>query len=210
MEGCSFGCFLFSTLTFSKFRAQLCMNSLTHCNLIFLMCNVRLVVSPAAQSSWYHSRAKAHALLCVVPDTQHSIKYVLIFIGIYLLYNFVFFSAVRQSESTLCLHMCCCSVTQLCPTLCNPMDCSRGLQPHGLQQIRPPCPSPPLGVCPSSRSLHWWCCPAILSSETLFFCTWSSPASGAFPMITPPFLISFSFRSPQSFEYTSLCYIVGS
>ena len=81
----------FSLLSPSKFRAQLWMNSLTHCNLIFLMCNVRLVVSPAAQSSWYHSRAKAHALLCVVPDTQHSIKYVLIFIGLYLLYNFVFF-----------------------------------------------------------------------------------------------------------------------
>ena len=38
---------------------------------------------------------------------------------------------------------------------------SDSLWPHGLQHARPPCPSPSLGVCPSSCSLHQWCLPAI-------------------------------------------------
>ena len=57
---------------------------------------------------------------------------------------------------------------------------SDSLQPHGLQHTRPLCPSPSLGVCPSSRSLHWWWRPAILPSDTLFFCPQSFPASGTF------------------------------
>ena len=64
---------------------------------------------------------------------------------------------------------CCCSVTQLCPTL----------EPHGLQNARPPCPSPSPTVCTSSYSLHRWCCPAISSSDA-FFCP--QYASGTFPM----------------------------
>ena len=60
---------------------------------------------------------------------------------------------------------------------------SDSLWPDGLQSTRPPCPSPSLEVCPSSRSLHWWCCPAISSSDALFsFCPQSSPASGTFSM----------------------------
>ena len=59
---------------------------------------------------------------------------------------------------------------------------SNSLWPHGLQQARPPCPSPSPGVCPSSCSLHRWCCPAISSSDALFsFCPQSFPASGTFP-----------------------------
>ena len=68
---------------------------------------------------------------------------------------------------------CCCSVTQAGLTL----------QPHGLQHARPPCPSPPPRVCPSSHSLHHWCHPAITSSDALFsYCLQSFPASGTFPM----------------------------
>ena len=60
---------------------------------------------------------------------------------------------------------------------------SDSLQPHGLQQARPPCPSPSPEVCPSSCSLLGWCHPAISSSDTLFsFCPHSFPASGTFPM----------------------------
>ena len=48
----------------------------------------------------------------------------------------VFFGALEESVS---------SVTQSCPTL----------QPHGLQHVRPPCPSPTPGVysnsCPSGQ-----------------------------------------------------------
>ena len=52
-----------------------------------------------------------------------------------------------------------------------------------LQHARPPCPSPSPRVCPSSCSLHWWCHPAISSSNILLsFCPQSFQASGTFPM----------------------------
>ena len=57
------------------------------------------------------------------------------------------------------------------------------LRPHGLQHVRPPCPSSSPDVCPSSCPLHQWCHPAISSSNTLFsFCPLSFPASGTFPI----------------------------
>ena len=60
---------------------------------------------------------------------------------------------------------------------------SDSLWPHGLQHTRPPCPLPSPRVCPSSCSLHQWCCPAISSSEALFsFCPQSWAASATFPM----------------------------
>ena len=51
-------------------------------------------------------------------------------------------------------HDCCCSVTKLCPTLCNPMDWSTPGFPvlHYLQ------------VCSDSCPLSWWCHPTISSS----------------------------------------------
>ena len=45
---------------------------------------------------------------------------------------------------------------------------SNSLQPHELQHTRPLCPSPSPQVCPSSCSLHQWCCPAISSYDTVF------------------------------------------
>ena len=60
---------------------------------------------------------------------------------------------------------------------------SDSLRLHGLQQARPPCPSPSPGVCLSPCLLHRWCCPAISSSNALFsFCPQSFPASGTFWM----------------------------
>ena len=54
---------------------------------------------------------------------------------------------------------------------------------HGRQCSRPPCPSLPAGVCPSSCPLNWWCLPAVPSSVTFFsFCLQFFPASGSFPM----------------------------
>ena len=62
----------------------------------------------------------------------------------------------------------------------HPVVCD-SLWSHGLQHVRPPCPSPSTGVCPSSCSLHLWCHPAISSSDALFsFCPQSFPASGTF------------------------------
>ena len=68
---------------------------------------------------------------------------------------------------------CCCSVAQLSPTLCDPMDYSTpGLPvPHRLR------------VCPSSCPLYQRCHPAISSSHTPFsFCPQSSPVSSTFPV----------------------------
>ena len=60
---------------------------------------------------------------------------------------------------------------------------SDSLGPHGLQHAKPPCPSPSPKVCPSSCPLHWWCHPAISSSDALSsFCPQSFPASGTFPL----------------------------
>ena len=59
-------------------------------------------------------------------------------------------------------------------------DC---LRPHGLQQARPPCPSPTLGVYPNSCPSSQWCNPTISSSVFPFSsCLQSFPASGSFQM----------------------------
>jgi len=63
-------------------------------------------------------------------------------------------------------------VTQLCPALCNPSDCSTpGFPVH--QQL-PVCSN----SCPSSQ----WCHPTISSSVVPFSCLQSVPAPGSFPM----------------------------
>ena len=65
-----------------------------------------------------------------------------------------------------------CSVAKLCPTLCNPMKCSRL-----------PCPSLSPGVCSNSCPLCLWCHPAISFSITPFSPSPQSfPALGSFPM----------------------------
>ena len=65
------------------------------------------------------------------------------------------------------------SVTQLCPTLCDPMNCSTS----------PPCPSPSPRVHPNPCPLSRWCHPTISSSVIPFSsCPQSFPASGSFPM----------------------------
>ena len=80
--------------------------------------------------------------------------------------------AISFSRDTL--HCCCCWVVQLCPTLCDPMDCSTR---------RPPCPSPSPGACSYSCPLSRWCHPTISFSVVPFsFCPQSFPASGTFPM----------------------------
>ena len=60
---------------------------------------------------------------------------------------------------------------------------SYSLQPHGLKQVRPPCPSPTHRACSDSCLSSWWCHPTISSSVTTFSsCLQSFPASGSFPM----------------------------
>ena len=60
---------------------------------------------------------------------------------------------------------------------------SDSLQPHELQQARPPCPSPTPRVYPNSCPLSQWCHPTISSSVVPFsFCTQSFPTSRSFQM----------------------------
>ena len=68
--------------------------------------------------------------------------------------------------------MSCCSVVQLCSTLCDPT-----------WHIRLPCPPLSPGVCPNSRLSSQWCYLTSSSSSTVFsFCLQSFPASGSLPM----------------------------
>ena len=60
---------------------------------------------------------------------------------------------------------------------------SNSLQSHGLQQARPPCPSPTPGVHTNSCPLSWWCHPTISSSVIPFSSHLQSfPASGSLQM----------------------------
>ena len=64
-----------------------------------------------------------------------------------------------------------------------PSVVSDSLRPHGLQHIRPPCPSPTPGVYSNSCSLSQWCHPTISSSVIPFSSSLQFfPASGSFPM----------------------------
>ena len=57
------------------------------------------------------------------------------------------------------------------------------LQPHGLQNARPSCPTPTPGVYSKSCPLSWWCHPTISSSVIPFSsCPQSLSASGSFPI----------------------------
>ena len=63
------------------------------------------------------------------------------------------------------------SVSQLCQTLCNPMDCS---MPGSCVLYY---------LCSNSSPVSWWYYLTISPSPTLFsFCFQSFPASGSFPM----------------------------
>ena len=86
------------------------------------------------------------------------------------------------------------AVTQLCTTLCDP---------HGLQHIRLPCPSPTPGACSNSCPSSQWCHPIVSSSIFPFSsCLQSFPASGSFASGGQSTGVS---RQHQSFsEYSGL------
>ena len=63
------------------------------------------------------------------------------------------------------------------------LSVSNSLWPHGMQQARPPCPSPTPGVDSNSCPLSRWCHPTISSSVIHFSSHFQSfPASGSFQM----------------------------
>ena len=68
----------------------------------------------------------------------------------------------------------CSLVAQSCPSLC---------EPHRLEHVRPPCPSPTPGVYSNSCPLSQWWHPTISFSVVPFSsCLQSFPASGSFQM----------------------------
>ena len=59
---------------------------------------------------------------------------------------------------------------------------SNFLRPHGLQNARPPCPSPTPGIYSNSCPIGRWCNPTISSSVVPFSsCLQTFPTSGSFP-----------------------------
>ena len=71
----------------------------------------------------------------------------------------------------------CCSVTQSCLALCDPINCSTPGFPR---------PSPSPGACSNLCPLSWWCHPSICSSVILFCsCLQSFPPSGSSPVSRP-------------------------
>ena len=79
--------------------------------------------------------------------------------------------AVKQEINSSITY--CCSVTQLCPTLYNPMNCKHASLP---------CPSLSAGACLNSRQMNGWCHSTTSSSISSFSCPQSSLALGSFPM----------------------------
>ena len=99
--------------------------------------------------------------------------------------------------------LCCCSVTKLCPALCNLMDCSM--------------PGPPVPYhLPDFAKIHaYWIVmhPTISSSVILFSaCLQSFSASGYFPVswlfVRWPTYWSFGFSISPSNEYSGLISLV--
>ena len=74
---------------------------------------------------------------------------------------------------------------------------SNSLKTHGLQHIRPPCPSPTPKASPNSCPSSRWCHPTISSSVVPFF---SCPQ---------PFLASGSFLMSQFFSNESVAKVLG-
>ena len=83
------------------------------------------------------------------------------------------------------------SVTQSCPTLCNPMDC------------RPPCPSPTPGACSNSCPWSQWCHPTISSSHLQPFPAWVFSNESVLHIRWPKYW-SFSFSISPSNEHSGL------
>ena len=66
---------------------------------------------------------------------------------------------------------CCCLAAQLCPTLCDPIDCST----PGFPSLSP-------RLCSNSCPLSQWCNLTISSSVSPFSCPQSFPTWGSFPV----------------------------
>ena len=111
---------------------------------------------------WNESNDSPRSTHCV-PNTILSALYIRIHLVLTIILKWIPLQVSVQFSS----------VTQLCLTLCDPIDCkSPGL---------PPSPTP--GACSNSCPLSWWCHSTISSSVVPFSaCLHSFPASGSFLM----------------------------
>ena len=138
-----------------------------------------------------------------------------------------FYILASMNKATINMGVCY-SVGQLCPAVCDPMDCSmpcfpvihrlissfqlsllvmpNSLRPYGLKHGRLSCPSPIPRPCSNSCPSSWWCHPTILASIVPFSsCLQSFPTSGFFEWVGSlpkwPKYWSFTFSISPSNEY---------
>ena len=83
---------------------------------------------------------------------------------------------------------------------------SSSLRPHGLQHVRPPCPSPSPGVYSNSCPLSWWCHPTLCHLLLLpsIFPSIRVFSNESVICIRWPKYWSFSFNISPSNEYSGL------
>ena len=104
----------------------------------------------------------------------------------------------REEHGNICC-CCCCSVTQSCPTVCEPMDCSM-----------PGFPVPHHFPGLAQTHVHWVDdCHQIISPSVIPFSSYllSFPASGAFPvswLFPPPNIIPGNRVSLHTMWFNSL------
>ena len=98
------------------------------------------------------------------------------------------FLHANQKKPIIFLIFCTFQIYSIAPCLFSSVQFSHSvmsdsLRPHGLQHVRPPCPSPTPGVYSNSCLLSQWCHPTISFSAIPFSsCLQSFPASRSFPM----------------------------
>ena len=92
--------------------------------------------------------------------------------------NTVLYMGNLLKEQIMCFQHCCCSVTQLCPTLCNPIDCS----------------TPVLSSTISQSQLKFMSTELVMPSNHLILCHPFSSCPQAFPA-SGSFLMSWLFAS---------------
>ena len=84
---------------------------------------------------------------------------------------------------------------------------SDSMRPHGLQNTRPPCPSPTPRDYPNSCPLSWWCHPTMSSSVIPFFsCLHISQYQGLSTWVSSLYQVAKVLElqlQHQSFQWTS-------
>jgi len=128
---------LFILLAYSFcFCVACCELSFFISNFIDLILLPFILMSLANGLSIYIIFSRKQLLVLLIFTVISFIYFSFISALIYMLsfYNFGFFSF---SSCFICKVCCCCLVTQLCPTVCNPMVCSPpGSSVHGILQAR--------------------------------------------------------------------------